>query len=123
VSRHTCNGGDIRNVTSANDKRLGRSYSRPMKARRRERKMKRTAVVLHVAAAFGVFTAVAEAGTSNTLVAPQVESQVVRSQDVRSQVVRQVVRPGVVRSAVVRQGLVTQRLSSLRRADVLRPLR
>jgi hypothetical protein len=113
-----CHERDTPSVADANDNRFGRSYSRPMTARRREQKMKRTAVILGAAAAFGVAPAIA-AGAHE----PQVESQIVRSQVVRSQVVRQVVRPGVVRSAVVRQGLAPQRVVSLRRAGVVRLLR
>ena len=89
--------------------------------------MRRATVVLGVVVAFGVYPAVAQSGTSNTLARPQVESQVVRTQVLRTQVVRpqfvrQVVRPGVVRAAVVRQGVAPNRASSFSR-QILRFLR
>jgi hypothetical protein len=72
---------------------------------REEQIMKRTAIVLGIAAAMAVAPSTALGGNT-----AQVESQVVRqaveTQRVSSQVVRQVVRPSLVRAQLVRSQLV-----------------
>jgi hypothetical protein len=85
---------------------------------RREHTMKRTAIILGVAAAMGVAPSAALGGNVTAQVAnTQVVRQVVSSQVVSSQVVRQVVRPQLVRSALVRSAPVRPALLNSRKAS------
>ena len=72
-----CNGGDIRNVTSANDAARRRSYSRDMRTTRRENTMKRIATIGAIVTAFAVAPSVAAAGNVAAQSKPQVTAQVV----------------------------------------------
>jgi hypothetical protein len=75
---------------------------------REEQVMKRTVVVLGIAAALFVAPSVANAASAPQVRSQVVESQVVESQLYRSQVVRQIVRP-----QLVKQQFRSQRASAL----------
>ena len=75
-----CNGGDIRNVATANDTARGGSYSRDMTITRRENTMKRIATIGAIITAFAVAPSVASAGNSTAQAKPQISAQVITVQ-------------------------------------------
>ena len=92
---------DTRNVACTNDTEARGSYSRFMTNRTgREHTMKRTAIILGIAAAMGVAPSVAAAGSVTGQV---VKPQLVKAQIVKAQIVKpQLVKPQLVKAQIVR---------------------
>ena len=84
-----CNGGDIRNVARANDRRRAASYAAAMTDRiGKGQTMKRIATIGAVVTAFAVAPSLASGGNFAAEITPQVSAQVVGAQVAKTQVAR-----------------------------------